>query len=178
MAVGRWIAIALLVSAGQAAAALPATVQAELPGLRAVGSGAMRWFGFKLYDATLWRGAALALDEVPYGQTFALELNYARSISGEQLVKASIEEMQRLGWRDPARLSRWQQQLAAVFPDVQSGDRITGLYLPGQGARFYFGERPLGEVNDAEFARAFFAIWLDPRTRAPALLESMRGTGS
>jgi hypothetical protein len=65
-----------------------------------------------------------------------------------------------------------------VFPDVQSGDRITGLYLPGQGARFYFGERLLGEVNDAEFARAFFAIWLDPRTRAPALLESMRGTGS
>ena len=33
----------------------------------------------------------------------------------------------------------------------------------------------LGEVTDAAFTRAFFALWLDPRTRAPALRDALLG---
>jgi len=46
---------------------------------------------------------------------------------------------------------------------------IVGVSLPGRGAAFFHDGRPVGEVADPEFARAFFAIWLDARTRAPEL---------
>jgi hypothetical protein len=62
------------------------------------------------------------------------------------------------------------------FVDVQAGTRITGVYLPGQGARFFVGQHLQHEVKDPQFARAFFDIWLDPRTRNPELREQLLGT--
>jgi hypothetical protein len=63
--------------------------------------------------------------------------------------------------------------MEALFPDVHEGTRISGIHLPGQGARFYLNGNPLGEIPDSEFARAFFAIWLDPRTSASSLRNSL-----
>jgi hypothetical protein len=58
---------------------------------------------------------------------------------------------------------------------VRKGDTITGFFLPDRGARFYLGSRALGEVADLDFARRFFAIWLDPRTAAPAVRAALLG---
>jgi glycoside/pentoside/hexuronide:cation symporter, GPH family len=67
---------------------------------------------------------------------------------------------------DGETLQDWGQQLQKIFPDVQDGDRIIGLHLPG-GARFFFNDRPIGEIASPAFARAFFGPsgW----TRAPPL---------
>jgi hypothetical protein len=35
----------------------------------------------------------------------------------------------------------------------------------------------LGTIDDPVFARAFFAIWLDPRTREPQLRNRLLGKG-
>lgn len=125
------------------------------------GSGEMRFFGFRLYRATLWV-AGTTVETAPH----ALSLQYRRDISRQQLVSASLDEMQRLG-TDEATVARWKADLERVFPDVREGERIIGLHLPNQGARFYHQGRLTGAVNDAEFARRFFGIWLDPRTRSP-----------
>lgn len=61
------------------------------------------------------------------------------------------------------------------FVDVQAGTRLTGVYLPGQGARFFLGQALLREVKDLQFAQAFFAIWLDPRTSNPELRQQLLG---
>jgi hypothetical protein len=90
-------------------------------------------------------------------------------------VQASIEEMQRLGSADDARLARWKLDLERVFPDVRSGDVIHGLHLPQHGAEFYHQGKLTGRIEDVEFARAFFAIWLDPRTREPELRARLLG---
>ena len=39
-----------------------------------------------------------------------------------------------------------------------------------------FSDRFLGEIADPEFGRAFFAIWLDPRTSAPQLRANLLST--
>jgi hypothetical protein len=65
--------------------------------------------------------------------------------------------------------------MTRAFPDVRAGDSITGVFLPGRGVQFWFGEQLRAEVTDLEFARAFFDIWLDPRTREPALRERLLG---
>jgi hypothetical protein len=162
--------------------AQPATA-ADLPpgvaaGWKLTGQGDMRWFGFRLYSARLWSAPQTSwrLDSAPATDArFALELTYARDIKGDHLVDASIDELTRLGWRDNAKLALWRTQLSVVFPDVREGDRIVGLRDPAQGAVFYHQGQRTGTIADPELAAAFFAIWLDPRTREPALRARLLG---
>nr|WP_314531052.1 chalcone isomerase family protein [uncultured Pseudomonas sp.] len=163
---GLWV-LALLASQALA------NWQESLPGARIIGAGEFRWFGFDVYNARLWSAARPLVSDQP----FALELIYQRSISRDDLVQASVDEIKRLSGESVSagQLAQWQGQMQQAFVDVQAGTRITGLYLPGQGARFYVGQRLQHEVNDPEFARAFFAIWLDPRTRNPQLREQLMG---
>ncbi|NSL56499.1 chalcone isomerase family protein [Uliginosibacterium aquaticum] len=151
--------------------ALPEAARQNAPDWRALGQGEMRWFGLRLYGAELWvRGAGWSREG-----PFALKLTYARDIPGGRIVDASVDELRRLGYRDEVQLVRWREHMTRAFPDVRAGDSITGVFLPGRGVQFWFGEQLRAEVTDLEFARAFFDIWLDPRTREPALRERLLG---
>lgn len=163
-------ACALLCPAGPALA-LPDAVRDNggvAPGAWARwGSGEMRWLGLALYQATLY----VAGDDA--GQApLALRLEYRRDIPGARLVQTTMEEMRRLG-ADPARLPAWEAQLQRLFPDVQKGDIITGVLIPGLGVRFFHQDRLRGELADSEFGRWFFAIWLHPDSRSPSLRSQL-----
>lgn len=139
--------------------------------MRPLGSGEMRWLGLSIYHASLWTAATRFDDAEP----FALVLRYSRDIPGSRLVATSLDELERLGTRDQEVLKRWRGWLVGVFPDVKTGESIVGVYLPLRGAAFYHQGRLTGEILDAEFARAFFAIWLDEQTRAPDLRARLLG---
>ncbi|HEY7805136.1 MAG TPA: hypothetical protein VIC30_11995, partial [Orrella sp.] len=64
-----------------------------LPKAGEVGSGEFRWWGFLVYDATLWSPQG----EYQPGGPFALSLRYARDGSRDDIVKASIDQMRDLG---------------------------------------------------------------------------------
>jgi len=151
---------------------LPEALQDSLPGLRLAGEGRLRWFGLHVYDAALWINGSRWDPE----REFVLSIRYARNIASNRLVSASIDEMRRLGLRDEAQLARWRDEMSRVFPDVQKGESITGVNRAGAGVDFYHEGRLAGRVSDREFARAFFGIWLDPRTREPGLRESLFGS--
>jgi hypothetical protein len=145
---------------------------------RVQGEGEMRWFGLSIYSARLWTPFGAPLADANAGQkdaAFALELTYSRDIAGANLVKTSIDELNRLGWRDEATLQRWREALAVVFPDVREGERIIGMREPAGGAVFYHQDRLTGRLGDPELAGAFFAIWFDPRTREPKLRARLLG---
>jgi hypothetical protein len=72
-------------------------------------------------------------------------------------------------------LERWRADMMQAFVDVGPGDQLSAVYLPDKGVRFYAGDRMTGEFDDPAFARAFFGIWLDPSTRAPALRKQLLG---
>ncbi len=168
----RWVLLlALIAPMAVAALPLPEPVISEFPELRLAGEGRLRWLGLHIYDAALWVNGRKWNPE----REFALDIVYARALSGERLAGTSIDEMRRLGFGDEASLARWSEQLARVFPDVRKGDRITGVNRPGVGAEFYHQGRLTGRIDDPEFARAFFAIWLDERTREPRLRQSLFG---
>jgi hypothetical protein len=135
------------------------------------GSGEMSWFGFSLYRATLWVAARPSADLTADVPT-ALQLDYQRDISRDRLVQASIDEMRRLGASD-TQLLRWEGELSRVFPDVKEGESIVGVHYPGRGASFFHRGQASGEIADADFARLFFAIWLDPRSSRPGLRAAL-----
>jgi hypothetical protein len=153
----------------QAGLPLPAALAAELPMLRPLGEGRLRWLGLHVYDSSLWVPGEAWSAERP----FALDIRYAMSIKGRDLTERSLAEMKRLGYTDPEKLRRWENAMDRVFPDIKPGDRLVGVSLPGREARFYSQDRFLGTVADPEFARAFFAIWLDPGTSEPKLRAQM-----
>lgn len=163
----------LLAAAWSAGAAQAAGWRDDLSQAHLQGSAGLRWFGLKIYDAALWSGAT-PFDPV---QPFALELTYRRSISRARIVQTSMDEIRRLfGDRySEEQLQRWEADMTRAFVDVNEGDQLTGVHLPGIGCRFYSRTRLLAEVRDAEFARAFFAIWLDPRTRDTQLRNRLLG---
>ena len=157
--------------AGLAVPPLPDPISAQMPDLRPAGEGRLRWLGFHIYDAALWARS----DPITVNSELALDIRYARNIAANRLVSTSIKEMRRLGFDDPTHLAKWTEQMARVFPDIRKGDRLTGVNLPGVGAEFYHNGQLVGMVPDAQFAVAFFSIWLDPRTREPELRESLIG---
>jgi hypothetical protein len=170
---GAILAAGLLVAAATASAQvappLPTPVVLELPALKPLGEGRLRFFGLHVYDSALWvLGEAWSFE-----RAFALDIRYAMSIKGRDLSRRSIEEMRNIGITDDAKLKRWEAAMDRVFPDIRPGDRLVGLHLPGREARFYNQERLLGTVPDPEFARAFFGIWLDERTSQPKLRAQM-----
>lgn len=163
-----------------AALALPAAARDGAPPhvaryvdeARLAGSGRFTWFGLPVYDAALYAGGPLDADE-PAAQPFVLELRYARRLAGSAIAEASRDEMARLDAGSEAQRAAWHREMTRVFPDVVRGQRLAGVNLPGRGARFYLDGGFIGAIDDPAFARAFFAIWLDARTRAPALREAL-----
>jgi hypothetical protein len=149
--------------------------QAALPDAHLLGVGDFRKFGFLVYTARLYTPARSLNAHAP----FALELTYHRSIKSSALVDASINEIKRIQGDavSAEQLQRWREQMQRSFVDVDEGSQLTGVFLPGQGARFYVGEQLKSEIDDLDYAKAFFAIWLDPRSRDPDLRGRLLGEG-
>lgn len=139
---------------------LPPAVAELAPNLRPQGGGVLTFLGFSVYDGWYWsstRGWSL---EGP----FALDLHYHRTLDGARIAERSVDEIAQLGLGSATQRARWGELMRGIFPDVRKGDRITGIHLPPATVRYFFNGRPIGDIVDAEFARAFFGIWLDPRT--------------
>lgn len=132
------------------------------------------FFGFAVYDASLWIEPGFrAQDYERHG--FALDLLYQRDFSNADITRRSIDEMTRQAPLADERKQAWNTWLGAAFPDVRKGDRITGIHRPSAGATFLTNGRLTGRIDDAEFARRFFGIWLSPDTSEPALRQALLG---
>ena len=164
--------VASPVAAAPRAAVAPAELLADLPGAALRGQAVMRFFGLHVYDIRLWAPSTTADPSQP---PLALELVYGRKLAGAQIASRSIDEMRKVGSLTDAQATRWGASMAQLFPDVQQGDRLTGVMLANGSARFHFNGQWRGEVADADFSRLFFGIWLSPRTSEPRLREQLLG---
>ena len=171
-----WLLIllaALQMGLASAARAQSPAVRAALPEASLLGKGNFTWFGLSLYEARLW--ADKKNFSVPNwaGASLALELVYARKLFGERIAVASIDEIKKLSIGTPAQHDAWLGAMKKIFPDVDEGTQLIGLYVPGQPTRFFRDGTAIGEVSDPEFGAAFFGIWLHPKTSAPKLRAAL-----
>ena len=163
-------------SADAANDAIPKHIQSELHEARISGKGSFRWFGLKIYDAVLWIDKDGYQPGTPIAAKFILDLSYARDLDGARIAQSSIDEIRQLGYGSADQQAQWLHQMTAMFPDVHEGTHISGVYLPQKGARFYLDGKLLGQIDNPEFARAFFAIWLDERTSDAKLRSQLLAT--
>lgn len=153
---------------------LPAVISADLSAAKSLvplGEGTMRFIGLRVYDVRLWT----AMKPFSYQEPFALELIYNMSFKGLDIAERSIKEMRGQGYSDEAKLKRWGEEMARIFPDIAKGDTLIGVNVPGKEARFYTRDKFIAAVPDAEFARAFFDIWMSEKTSDPGVRGKLLG---
>ncbi len=163
-----WVLSVLLMvqlSAHASIAAVP-----ELPQLKLVGAGQLSWWGMTVYDASLYAPDGAYRPDRPH----AIKITYQFNFSQDQLARKSLEEIERMFGAAPDREAVFKR-LKSVFRDVTKGDHIVGVHYPGRGADFYSEKVLLGRIEAADLAKAFFSIWLNPKTSEPDLRAQLLG---
>lgn len=157
-----------------ASPSLPSEAAAALNAGRLQGRATLRFFGLQVYEARLWTPPTF--DPARYDtQPFALELEYARKLHGSAIAERSIAEMRRVGDFTEEQAKAWLALMNQAFPSVSANDRLTGLHDGRGGVRFFFNGKLTADIQDKDYARLFFGIWLSPKTSAPALRRALIG---
>ena len=126
------------------------------------GVALLRWMRiFKVYVAALYLPQNFASDEVLADIPKRLEISYLVSIDGPDFGKGAEAILERNVTPDElARLRTRIDQLNAVYRDVKPGDRYALTYTPGSGTELSYNGNPLITIEGADFAAAYFGIWL------------------
>jgi hypothetical protein len=145
------------------------------PMLSKLGEGRLRFFGLHVYDSSLWTDGP----RFDPNSNFALEIRYAMGLKGDDIALRSIQEMRTVGYADEAKFKDWLAIMRRTFPDITKGERLVGVASAKEGSltavTFFHGDKELARIDNAEFARAFFDIWLSPKTSQPALRKALLG---
>ncbi len=147
---------------------------------KTVGEAKLTWFIFDIYTSRLKTPDGeykLSGDISPH--PFALEINYQRDISKQQLLDVTDEQWQKLGFTDSYR-RQWISNLNTLFPEIKKGDELTYLTDGKVGQLIYRQagksvDQTLGYVRDEKLNDAFLSIWLSPNTAYPKLRKQLIG---
>lgn len=145
-----------------------------LPGSRLLGEASFRYWGLRIYNARLWTLPAVRVDQVTE-YPLVLELEYQRDFKSASIADRSLSEMLRGEPIPETKAQQWLAQMQRIFPDIKAGDKLTGQHHPGQGASFMYNGRHVGRIDDLEFSRRFFGIWLAPATSQPEMRTALLG---
>jgi hypothetical protein len=119
---------------------------------------------FRAYVAALYIGTGIppeqVLDDVPK----RLELSYFWNIRGRDFGVAADQILaQNVDSATLAGLRPRVQRIHALYEDVKPGDRYSLTYLPGHGTELALNDEKKGIIEGADFAAAYFRIWLGER---------------
>lgn len=166
------LALLFLVPAASAAdtvavdgAVFPARVTVDGTRLDLAGSGSATYrVVITVYAAALYAPPGTAPGRILDASTpRRLVIHYFHDIRAEQIIAAAMTVLNRQLPRD-----RWNalsdriERFHGWYGAVSDGDRYTLTYRPGAGTSLSLNGRQLGTINGADFARAYFGIWLAP----------------
>lgn len=139
------------------------------------GSGSYRWWGIKVYDATLLTPDHFDGD---YSRTrpLALEITYNINIKKEALIESTYDQWSEIATgQQPGcgNKKRWSAVLLTIWPNLAKGDSLKVVVTSENVAQFYHNDAFVGNVPDPAFAHCFLSIWLAQDTTAPDLRKQL-----
>jgi Chalcone isomerase-like len=180
---GAWIlGAALLMSRLGAAAEIEGIIFAdrfEAPSgpLRLLNTGLLRYkVVFKGYVAALYAATEARTAAVLADVAKRLEIHYFWAIKGKDFGSAANQVLART--RDAAALAPLRGRLDrmhALFEDVKPGDRYSLTYVPGTGTELALNGVRKGVIEGADFAAAYFGIWLGDQPLDEPLKQQLLG---
>jgi hypothetical protein len=144
--------------------------------LRNVGLLRYRIF-IKAYVAALYLGEGVHPEQVLSDVPKRLELQYFWSIAGPDFGKAA-DAVLADNFPAPfiASLRARLDRLHTLYENVKPGDRYALTYVPGLGMELALNGVPKGTIEGADFASAYFAIWLGAKPIDPSLKTQLLKT--
>ncbi len=145
-----------------AGAGFPETLSQHGTALTLVNAAQLRYkFVFRPYVASLYLPAGIEPKDFQQDVAKAIHIHYlwnleAKDIgpAGQQVIARTHTEAQMAALA--ARLNRFD----ASYQDVAPGDTYTLFYLPNRGTTLALNGTPLVTIPGADFAAAYFSIWL------------------
>lgn len=116
---------------------------------------------FKVYTGALYLGPGVVPDHVLDDVPKRLEVEYLRAFRGPEFGDAGDKVLAKNV--SAATLSAIRPRLDrmnSLYEDVKPGDRSALTYVPGRGTELSINGRSKGWVEGADFAAAYFQIWL------------------
>jgi hypothetical protein len=129
---------------------------------------------FRAYVAALYLPEDVAPERALQDVPKRLEIEYFWAIDAADIARAGEEILARNvpPERMEALASRLEQ-LHALYEDVEPGDRYALGYVPGRGTELSRNGAVLGTIEGADFARAYFSIWLGEAPIDDSLREQL-----
>ena len=90
-----------------------------------------------------------------------LEISYLVSIKGNDFGRGAEPILKRN--QTPSEMGLLRSRIDRIndaYRDVKPGDRYALTYLPGRGTELALNGAPLTVIEGADFAAAYFGIWL------------------
>ena len=180
-----WISLAALLAAESLHAAecrgvmFPEQVQAEGAALRLNGLGVRKATLFKInvYVAALYVERAT---HDPHALLAAsgpseLVLQFVRSVSAKELRERWSEGFAKNAAGGIAALESRIATFNGWMSDIESGQRMTFVRVPGKGVTVSVNGSAKGTIPGDDFARAFLSIWLGDDPPNPELKAGLLG---
>jgi hypothetical protein len=187
----RWYSRAIVLTLTLVLGASDASWAAEIEGVKyldrvVVGNTALVLYGvglarylrtIKVYVGALYLAEGVRAEQVLSDVSKRLELSYFRDIAGPDFGKAAdqvLAENFPPSVIEPLRprITR----LHTLYQDIKPGDRYALTYLPGVGTELALNGQPKGVIEGADFAAAYFAIWLGKNPISEGLKAQMLKT--
>jgi hypothetical protein len=141
------------------------------------GTGRLVWMKLvTVYDAALYLPADVPGKDVLRDVAKRLELRYHISIKGEKFGESAVPYLEKnVPTEELAGLKPRIEQLNKYYRDVKEGDRYALDYAPGRGTTLSLNGTPLGTIEGADFAAAYFTIWLGAKPISDTLRDDLTG---
>lgn len=142
---------------------------ASLDEMKTVGKGKLTWMMWTAYEAELLSPNG----EHDADKPFALKLTYNMDFDSKDIAERSIKEIKGQGVGTEEQLQKWEDELKKIFPEVKEDDVIVGIKTADDSTNFLYNGEEIGTVEDPEFTKAFFDIWLSEKTSEPSLRKKL-----
>ena len=130
-------------------------------GMVLLGAAVKKFLTFRVVSVQLYVAKDHSTDEILADIAKRLEVTYHLNIPKYELDRATIKGIEKnVDAQKLADLMPAINQINSYYPDVKSGDQIVIAYTPGVGSKVLLNGQLKGVVPGADFARAFFAIWV------------------
>jgi hypothetical protein len=144
--------------------------------LNLTGAGLLRYWGFKAYTGAFYLEEGAPIDDVLADRAKRIELEYFRSIKGEDFGPATNKSIAKNV--DSKTFDRLRPRIDyhnSLYEDVRPGDRYSLTYVPGKGTELARNGEPKGLIEGADFAAAVFSIWLGPKPISDSFKRQILG---
>ncbi len=150
-------------------------IQARSERLDLRGTALLRWRSlFRAFVSALYLPPMTSPGDVLGDVPKRLEIEYFRAIRAEDLGRAADDLLERnLSKGTLETLRSRLDELHAAYESVEPGDRYAIDYRPGAGTELSKNGRPLTVIPGADFAAAYFSIWLGERPIDPVLRDRL-----